>query len=97
MIQQLLEENRLLPIMDLDDALRFRDEVDNFLGAYSRAAHQADVENLKLFTVATKHHWMHHWGERAIWINPSKVSTIIDERFAGTEKEVAATCFYNTP
>ena len=91
-LQGILHDHSHLPLLPDDDAHRFRGLIRGFLKDYSLLANSADREQVLLFSVVPKHHWLWHLGERALLINPRKSCCLLDEDYVGHFKLLVAAC-----
>ena len=84
-------------VLPLPQVGAFRNAIDVFLSHYSWLANRSDQRNELLFNVVTKHHWLWHIGERAMYLHPRIGATMIDEDFVGHVKEVVQACTSGMP
>ena len=95
-LQQVLHDNKEKAILPLSEAIRFRRLAKSFLKDYSLLANAADREQVCLFSMVPKCHWLWHLGERALWINPRRSCCLLDEDFVGRMKGIVSSCSAGT-
>ena len=78
-------------------ANRLRDCVDRFLSLYQGLAHASDQRKDLLFNLVPKLHWLWHLGQKAIFLNPRKGNTMVDEDYVGIFKKIVQACAQGTP
>ena len=74
--------------MPVPVAIDFNNSVHSYLQDYAILASQADVNNQLLWNIAPKHHYLWHLAERAMFLNPRKGNTALDEDFMGKAKKL---------
>ena len=80
-----------------DIAKEFNSLIQKFLKAYAILAHDADVQHKSLWSVTPKLHYLWHLGARAMYLNPRKGNTSLDEDFMGKSKDIVQSCAHGTP
>ena len=70
--------------------------VDKMLELYSRLANFADADDLLLWNVTPKFHYVWHWSRRAVFLNPRRSNCRIDEDFVGLVKVCVSSCCEGT-
>ena len=95
-IQSLLHEHKSEVCLSPSVAKAFQSLVNTFLKDYSILANHADNDKDLLFSVTPKFHYYYHMGQRALFLNPRKGNTMIDEDFVGQAKHIVASCAHGT-
>ena len=70
--------------------------IDEFHRFYNRLARRSDSRGELLFNIASKFHWLYHFGQSARFLHPNRGACWIDEDFVGQIKTVAAKCSSST-
>ena len=96
-MQGILHSHSKEPILPLDVARRFKALVNTFREGYSLLANAADREGICLFSIAPKHHWLWHLGDRALLLNPRKACCLLDEDYVDKIKLVVAANSHGNP
>ena len=66
--------------------------VDNFLHDYTLLANKADGDGELLWNITPKFHWLWHWAQKSIYLNPRRTNCMIDEDFVRHMKKCVASC-----
>ena len=77
-------------------AHKLKELVCLFLKEYSILANAADKDKKLLFSVAPKFHLLWHLGARAVFLNPRKGCTMLDEDYMGECREIVAAAVHGT-
>ena len=96
-IQTILHIHRDDTFLPVKVANRLRDCVDRFLSLYQGLAHASDQRKDLLFNMVPKLHWLWHLGQKAIFLNPRKGNTMVDEDYVGFFKKNVQACAQGTP
>ena len=91
-IRNCLHVNKHLPILPLAAAKLFKKRTVEFLKIYQHLASTAESKGLLMWNMPTKFHWMWHMGDRALYLNPRKGATWIDEHFVNKMKILVHSC-----
>ena len=83
-IKQILDTHAQETFLPSEVANKLKELVCLFLKEYSTLANAADKDKKLLFSVAPKFHWLWHLGARAVFLNPHKGCTMLDEDYMGS-------------
>ena len=86
--QTILRNHAAEVMLPISAAKELQKETDNILGKYCLLANAADASGRLLFNVTPKFHWLWHLADRALFCNPRRGNTFIDESFVGDCKEI---------
>jgi hypothetical protein len=95
-LQSTLSDHADLPFLPLGEARLVMKAVCSILKDYTMLANIADERSLLLFNIAPKFHWLYHFGQKAIFLNPRKGNCSLDEDFVGVCKEIVQSCAHAT-
>jgi hypothetical protein len=96
-LQNILSDYSDLPFLPIVEAKLVMNKVCNILKDYTLLANNADNRNLLLFNIAPKFHWLYHFGQKAMLLNPRKGNCSLDEDFVGICKDIVQSCAHATP
>ena len=96
-LQEILHEHASDPMLPKPKAKLFSTLVQKHLQDYTRLAKMADDAERLLFNIVPKHHALFHLGARALYLNPRRSNTMMDEDFVGKMKDVVSSCAHGTP
>ena len=95
-LQDILSDNSTECFLPVAAAQALMDHCDAILHCYTLLANKADREKVAqglLWNINPQFHWLWHWAQRSVYLNPRKSNCFIDEDFVGDIKEVvAASC-----
>ena len=94
--QDILSENSDHVLLPIGAVERLQRCTDDFLLRYQKLAYTAERQGLLLWSQPTKFHWMFHLSRKAMYLNPRRASTFIDEDFVGKLKVVLQSCAAGT-
>ena len=63
---------------------------------WSVVAKESDLQGLTIWNTPTKLHYLHHLGEKAMFLNPRKGNTMVEETYMGVCKTLAKSCLNST-
>ena len=63
---------------------------------WSLVANDSDKEGLNIWNTPTKLHYLHHLGEKAMFLNPRRGNTMVEETYMGVCKTLAKSCLHST-
>ena len=95
-IQTILHSHAQHALLPTGIAGKLDDLVQSFLQEYTILANSVDKAQKLLFSMTPKFHYMWHLGKRAIYLNPRKGNTMMDEDFVGRCKDIVAACASGT-
>ena len=59
-------------------------------------ANDSDAKGYNIWNTPTKLHYLHHLGEKAMFLNPRKGNTMLEETYMGVCKTLAKSCLHST-
>ena len=62
----------------------------------SALANDSDAKAQNIWNTPTKLHYLHHLGEKALFLNPRYGNTMLEEPFMGVCKTLAKSCLNST-
>ena len=71
--------------------------VDRVLHHYTILANKADADNIALWNITPKFHWLWHWSRKSILLNPRRSNCMLDEDYVGVIKTCVAASVSGTP
>ena len=63
---------------------------------WSLAANDSDNNGLNVWNTPTKLHYLHHLCEKAMFLNPRRGNTMMEETYMGVCKTMAHSCLNST-
>ena len=63
---------------------------------WSLVANDSVKKGLTVWNTPTKLHYLHHLGEKAMFLNPRRGNTMVDETYMGVCKTLAQSCLHST-
>ena len=77
-------------------ALDFAQAIDKVLVMWSHVANDSDEKGLNIWNTVTKLHYLYHLGQKAMFLNPRKGNTMLEETYMGVCKTLAKSCLNST-
>ena len=91
-IERILSEHRLEAKLPSDVAAEFKDSVFKFLLVYNALSTQCAADNVKLFSLTIKFHYLAHCGLQASDLNPRTTWCYRGEDFMQKMKKLVSSC-----
>ena len=63
---------------------------------WTLVANDSDTKGLNIWNTPTKLHYFHHLGEKAMFLNPRKGNTMLEETYMGVCQTLAKSCLHST-
>ena len=63
---------------------------------WSHVANDSDEKCLNIWNAVTKLHCLYHFGQPAMFLNPGKGNTMLEETYMGVCKTLATSCLNST-
>ena len=92
----ILKANSKDMFLPVDEAKDFQKHIDRFLLTYQHLASNAEAEGSLLWNNPTKFHHLWHLSQKAMFLNPRRTNTFIDEDFVGRMKTLVHACAAGT-
>ena len=94
--QQILYEHSEAIILPEQAALDFAQAIDKVLVMWSNVANDSDEKGLNIWNTVTKFQHLYHLGQKAMFLNPRKGNTMLEETYMGVCKTLAKSCLNST-
>ena len=94
--QQVLHDHRDPKVLPVQAAVNFANAIGEVFVMWSLAANDTDLKGLNIWNTPTKLHDLHHLGEKAMFLNPRKGNTMVEETSMGVAKTIAKSCLHDT-
>ena len=94
--QRILHDCKDPTFLPLQSAIDFAQTIGEILLMWSLVANDSDTQGLNIWNTPTKLHYLHHLGEKAMFLNPRKGNTMLEETYMGVCKTLAKSCMHST-
>ena len=83
-------------VLIVQPAIDFAKAIGEIHHMWSLVANDSDTKGLNIWNTPTKLHYLHHLGEKAMFLNPRKGNTMLEETYMGVCKTLAQSCLHGT-
>ena len=80
----------------MQSAIDFAHAIREIHLMWSVVANDSDSKGLNIWSIPTKLHYLHHLGEKAMFLHPRKGNTMLEETYMGECKTLAKSCVHST-
>ena len=87
------KDQTFLPVQSAND---FAQAIAGVHHMWSLVANDSDKKGLNIWNTPTKLHYLHHLGEKAMFLNPRRGNTMVEETYMGVCKTLAKSCLHST-
>ena len=94
--QRILHDYRDPTFLPVQSAIDFAQAIGGIHLMWSLVANDSDTKGLNIWNTPTKLHYLHHLGEKAMFLNPRKGNTMLEETYMGVCKTLAKSCLHCT-
>ena len=94
--QGILHDHRDEPFLPVQSAKDFQQAIAGVHHMWSLAANDSDKKGLNIWNTPTKLHYLQHLGEKAMFLNPRRGNTMVEETYMGVCKTLAQSCLHST-
>ena len=94
--QQILHYYRDATFLQVQAAIAFAQAIGEVLVMWPLVANDSDAKGWNIWNTPTKLHYLHHLGEKAMFLNPRKGNTMVEETYMGVCKTLAKSCLNST-
>ena len=94
--QQILHDHRDPTFLPVQASVDFANAIGEVLVMLSLVANHTDQKVWNIWNAPTKLHYLHHLGEKAMFLNPRKGNTMAEDTFMGVAKTIAGSCINAT-
>ena len=94
--QRILHEHKDMVFLPEQTAMEFAQAIDGVLVRWSFVANASDSVGENIWNTPTKLHYLYHLGQNAMFLNPRKGNTMLEETYMGVCKTLAKSCLNST-
>ena len=94
--QRILHDYKDPTFLPVQAALDFAEAIGGIHHMWSLVANDSDSTGVHIWNTPTKLHYLHHLGEKAMFLNPRKGNTMVEETYMGVCKTLAQSCLHST-
>ena len=94
--QSILHDYRDQTFLPVQSAIDFAQAIAGVHHMWSLVANDSDKNGLNIWNTPTKLHYLHHLGEKAMFLNPRRGNTMVEETYMGVCKTLAQSCLHST-
>ena len=94
--QGILHDYRDGTFLPVQSAIGFAQAIGGVHHMWSVVAKESDNQGLTIWNTPTKLHYLHHLGEKAMFLNPRKGNTMVEDTYMGVCKALAKSCLHST-
>ena len=96
MAQRILHDHRDETGLPIQSAIDVAEAIAGVHHMWSLAANDSDKQGLNVWNTPTKLHYLHHLCETAMFLNPRRGNTMMEETYMGVCKTLAHSCLNST-
>ena len=94
--QRILHDFKDQTFLPVQSAIDFQQAIAGVHHMWSLVANHTDKKGMNVWNTPTKLHYLHHLGEKAMFLNPRRGNTMVEETYMGVCKTLAQSCLHST-